>query len=82
MEYASSTVTLFPGNVINSSGSGRTATGSDNTRSGDRLLKLGEVIKESIDGTGALRLATKTRPQRTGLTGAGLPPVDSYRPGR
>ena len=46
MEYASSIITLFPGDVINNGTSGGTAAGSAATRGEeDRYLKPGEVIE-------------------------------------
>ena len=79
VEYASSIITLYPGDVINNGTSGGTAAGSAQTRGDDRFLKPGEVIEASIDGIGTLRLTTVAGPEPTGLTGAHLPPIDSYR---
>jgi 2-keto-4-pentenoate hydratase/2-oxohepta-3-ene-1,7-dioic acid hydratase in catechol pathway len=79
IEYASSIITLFPGDVINNGTSGGTAAGSAKTRSGDRFLKPGEVIEASIDGIGTLRMPVVAGPQPTGGTGARLPPVSTYR---
>jgi 2-keto-4-pentenoate hydratase/2-oxohepta-3-ene-1,7-dioic acid hydratase in catechol pathway len=79
IEYASSIVTLFPGDVINNGTSGGTAAGSEKTRTGSRFLKPGEVIEASIDGIGTLRMPVVAGPQPPGGTGARLPPVSSYR---
>ena len=79
VEYASSIITLYPGDVINNGTSGGTAAGSAQTRGDDRFLKPGEIIEASIDGIGTLRLTTEAGPEPTGLTGAHLPPIDSYR---
>lgn len=79
IEYGSSIVTLFPGDVINNGTSGGTAAGSANTRSGSRFLKPGEVIEASIDGIGTLRMPVVGESQPPGGTGARLPPVSTYR---
>jgi 2-keto-4-pentenoate hydratase/2-oxohepta-3-ene-1,7-dioic acid hydratase in catechol pathway len=79
IEYASSIVTLFPGDVINNGTSGGTAAGSEKTRTGSRFLKPGETIEASIDGIGTLRMPVVAGPKPAGGTGARLPPVDSYR---
>lgn len=79
IEYASSIVTLFPGDVINNGTSGGTAAGSAKTRSGDRFLKPGEVIEASIDGIGTLRMPVVAGERPPGGTGARLPPISSYR---
>lgn len=79
IEYGSSIVTLFPGDVINNGTSGGTAAGSAQTRTGSRFLKPGEVIEASIDGIGTLRMPVVAGPQPPGGTGARLPPVSTYR---
>ena len=79
VEYASSIITLFPGDVISNGTSGGTAAGSEKTRTGSRFLKPGEVIEASIDGIGTLRMPVVAGPQPPGGTGARLPPVSSYR---
>jgi 2-keto-4-pentenoate hydratase/2-oxohepta-3-ene-1,7-dioic acid hydratase in catechol pathway len=79
IEYGSSIVTLFPGDVINNGTSGGTAAGSAQTRSGSRFLKPGEVIEASIDGIGTLRMPVIGEDPPKGGTGARLPPVSSYR---
>ena len=79
IEYATSIVTLFPGDMINNGTSGGTAAGSADTRTGSRFLKPGEVIEASIDGIGTLRMPVVAEPQPPGGTGARLPPVSSYR---
>ncbi|HEX6164030.1 MAG TPA: fumarylacetoacetate hydrolase family protein [Vicinamibacterales bacterium] len=79
IEYGSSIVTLFPGDVINNGTSGGTAAGSAQTRTGSRFLKPGEVIEASIDGIGTLRMPVIGESQPPGGTGARLPPVASYR---
>ena len=79
IEYGSSIVTLFPGDVINNGTSGGTAAGSAQTRAGSRFLKPGEVIEASIDGIGTLRMPVVAEEAPRGGTGARLPPVSSYR---
>ena len=79
VEYATSIITLFPGDVISNGTSGGTAAGSEKTRTGSRFLKPGEVIEASIDGIGTLRMPVVAGPQPPGGTGARLPPVSSYR---
>jgi 2-keto-4-pentenoate hydratase/2-oxohepta-3-ene-1,7-dioic acid hydratase in catechol pathway len=79
IEYGSSIITLFPGDVINNGTSGGTAAGSEKTRSGSRFLKPGEVIEASIDGIGTLRMPVVAGEQPKGGTGARLPAVSSYR---
>ncbi len=79
IEYGSSIVTLFPGDVINNGTSGGTAAGSEKTRTGSRFLKPGEVIEASIDDIGTLRMPTVAGPQPPGANGARLPPVSTYR---
>ena len=80
IEYGSSITTLFPGDVINNGTSGGTAAGSAATRGpDDRFLKPGEVVEASIDGIGTLRMHVVAGEQPTGLTGAALPPVSTYR---
>ena len=79
IEYATSIVTLFPGDMLNNGTSGGTAAGSGQTRTGERFLKPGEVIEASIDGIGTLRMPVVAGPQPPGGTGARLPPVATYR---
>lgn len=82
IEYASSISTLFPGDVINNGTSGGTAAGVANQRNEEaRYLQPGQVIEATIDGIGTLRLPVVAGPEPTGLTGAQLPPVRTYRPG-
>ena len=80
IEYASSIITLYPGDVVNNGTSGGTAAGAAQTRGEeDRFLKPGEVVEASIDGIGTLRMPVVAGEQPSGLTGAELPPVGSYR---
>jgi 2-keto-4-pentenoate hydratase/2-oxohepta-3-ene-1,7-dioic acid hydratase in catechol pathway len=80
IEYASSINTLFPGDVINNGTSGGTAAGVANQRNTEvRYLQPGAVVEASIDGIGTLRMPVIAGPEPTGLTGAQLPPVRTYR---
>jgi len=78
IEYGSSIITLFPGDVVNNGTSGGTAAGTT-ARSG--FLQPGEVVEATIDGIGTLRMQVKAGEEPQGLTGAQLPPVRTYRPG-
>jgi 2-keto-4-pentenoate hydratase/2-oxohepta-3-ene-1,7-dioic acid hydratase in catechol pathway len=78
MEYASSIITLYPGDVLNNGTSGGTGAGRA-YRGEQRFLQAGETIEASIDGIGTLTLPVVAEPApRTG-TGSYLPPVSSYR---
>ena len=80
VEYASSIITLYPGDVINNGTSGGTAAGAAQTRGEeDRYLKPGEVVEASIDGIGTLRMPVVAGEEPKGLTGAELPPIKTYR---
>jgi 2-keto-4-pentenoate hydratase/2-oxohepta-3-ene-1,7-dioic acid hydratase in catechol pathway len=80
IEYGSSIVTLFPGDVVNNGTSGGTAAGIANQRNTDiRYMQAGQVVEASIDGIGTLRMLVIAEDEATGLTGAHLPPVCSYR---
>ena len=78
IEYGSSIITLFPGDVINNGTSGGTGMGTA-YRGEQRFLQAGEQISASIDGIGTLSLSVVSEPEPQGLTGAHLPPVRSYR---
>jgi len=79
LEYASSIVTLYPGDVINNGTSGGTGMGTA-VRGAQRFLQPGENIVAAIDDIGELHLSVvaEDSPPVPG-TGARLPPVDSYR---
>ncbi len=79
VEYGSSIVTLFPGDVINNGTSGGTGVGTA-VRGEQRFLQPGEVIEATIDGIGTLRMPVVGESEPTGLTGAQLTPVGVYRP--
>jgi len=78
IEYGSSIMTLYPGDVINNGTSGGTGMGTA-VRGAQRFLQPGEVVTATIDGIGTLSLPVVGEDQPEGLTGAQLPPVDTYR---
>ena len=81
IEYGSSIITLYPGDVINSGTTGGTSSGAfkRGTRSG--YLQPGETIEGTIEGIGTLRHPVVAgTPLPTDLTGAQLPAVGTYRP--
>ncbi len=79
VEYGSSIVTLFPGDVINNGTSGGTGVGTS-VRGEQRFLQAGEVIEATIDGIGTLRMPVVGESEPAGLTGAQLTPDRAYRP--
>lgn len=78
IEYASSIITLFPGDVLNNGTSGGVGMGTA-VRGKQVFLKPGDVIEASIEGIGTLRLPVVAGPQPPPGTGSYLPPVSSYR---
>lgn len=78
VEYGSSIVTLYPGDVINNGTSGGVGMGTA-VRGEQRWLQPGEEIVATIDGIGTLRMPVVAEEKPEGLTGAQLSPVDSYR---
>lgn len=76
IEYASSIITLYPGDVINNGTSGGTG---GRRGSGQRFLQPGEVIEASIEGIGTMVIRVEAEAEPPGGTGSRLPPVDSYR---
>ena len=78
IEYGSSIITLYPGDVINNGTSGGVGMGTA-VRGAQRFLQPGEVVSATIDGIGTLTLSVVGEDQPRGLTGAELPPVDTYR---
>jgi 2-keto-4-pentenoate hydratase/2-oxohepta-3-ene-1,7-dioic acid hydratase in catechol pathway len=80
IEYASSLITVFPGDVMQSGTSGGTGAGRVERASGSGSLIDGETITAQIEGIGTLThrvVAEKSIP--SDLSGAQLPPVSSYR---
>lgn len=77
IEYGSSIITLFPGDVINNGTSG----GTMGARAGGQsFLQDGEIVEASIDGIGTMRLRARAETSRPEGTGAQLTPVREYRP--
>ncbi len=79
IEYATSIITMYPGDVLNNGTSGGTGAGTA-VRGEQRFLQPGETIEASIEGIGTLVLpvvAEEMPPQRTGSY---LPPEASYAP--
>ncbi len=80
IEYASSLITVFPGDVLQSGTSGGTGAGRVERATGSGYLQAGETISASIEGIGTLThtvIAEESVP--ADLSGAQLPPVRSYR---
>ena len=78
IEYGSSIITLFPGDVVNNGTSGGTGMGQA-YRGAERFLKPGEKMVATIDGIGTITLPVVAEPEPPPGTGARLPPVSSYR---
>ncbi len=80
IEYASSLITVFPGDILQSGTSGGTGAGRVERAVGSGYLQAGETIEASIDGIGTLRhsvVAEDGVPDD--LSGAQLPPGRTYR---
>ena len=77
IEYGSSIITLYPGDVLNNGTSGGVGMGTA-VRGEQRFLQPGEVVSATIDGIGTLTLEVIGEDKPAGLTGAELPPVDAY----
>lgn len=77
IEYGSSIITLFPGDVINNGTSGGTGAGTA-VRGAQRFLKPGDRIVASIEGIGTLTHTAVAEPAPPPGTGSYLPPVSSY----
>ena len=78
IEYASSIITLFPGDVVNNGTSGGTGMGTA-YRGEQQFLKPGETIVASIEGIGTLTLPVVAGEAPPAGTGSFLPPVSSYQ---
>ncbi len=80
IEYASSLISVFPGDVLQSGTSGGTGAGRVQRATGSGYLVDGENISASIEGIGTLthRIVAE-REVPADLSGAQLPPTASYR---
>ena len=81
IEYASSLVTLQPGDVIGAGTSGGVGMGTS-VRGSQLWLVAGDEITGTIDKIGTLRHKVEAAPAPPDGTGSYLPPVSSYRKGR
>lgn len=80
IEYASSLITIFPGDVLQSGTSGGTGAGRVERATGSGYLIDGETIQASIEGIGTLHhTVVLERSIPDDLSGSQLPPVSSYR---
>jgi len=83
IEYASSLITIFPGDVMQSGTSGGTGAGRVERATGSGYLVDGETIQATIEGIGSLHhTVVRERSVPSDLTGAQLPPTETYRSGR
>jgi 2-keto-4-pentenoate hydratase/2-oxohepta-3-ene-1,7-dioic acid hydratase in catechol pathway len=81
IEYASSLITIFPGDVLQSGTSGGTGAGRVERATGSGYLVDGETISASIEGIGTLNHTVRIEQSvPADLSGSQLPPVRSYRP--
>ena len=81
IEYASSLITVFPGDVLQSGTSGGTGAGRVQRATGSGYLIDGETISASIEGIGSLTHTVRAELSvPDDLSGAQLPPVRTYRP--
>jgi len=80
IEYGSSIITLYPGDVLNSGTSGGTAATATTERGQSGYLQAGETIEATIEGIGTLRMPVVAGPPLPDdLTGSFLPAVRTYR---
>ncbi len=83
IEYASSLITVFPGDVLQSGTSGGTGAGRVERATGSGFLVDGEMIQATIDGIGTLTHVVRAEGSvPADLSGAQLPPVSTYRDNR
>ena len=82
IEYASSLITVYPGDVMQSGTSGGTGAGRVERATGSGYLQAGETIQATIEGIGTLRHTVVAEGDLPGdLSGSQLPPTRDYRPG-
>jgi 2-keto-4-pentenoate hydratase/2-oxohepta-3-ene-1,7-dioic acid hydratase in catechol pathway len=79
IEYATSLITVFPGDVMQSGTSGGTGAGRVQRATGSGFLVDGETIEATIEGIGTLRHLIRAETSiPDDLSGAQLPPNASY----
>jgi len=80
IEYASSLITIFPGDVLQSGTSGGTGSGRVERATGSGYLIDGETISATIQGIGTLtHRVVREQSVPEDLSGSQLPPTSSYR---
>lgn len=80
IEYASSLITLFPGDVLQSGTSGGTGSGRVERATGSGYLVDGETISATIEGIGTLtHRVVREQGVPDDLSGSQLPPTSTYR---
>jgi len=79
IEYASSIVTLHPGDVINAGTTSGTSSGAFFYGTREGYLKPGEVMEATIEGIGTLRNPVVAGDRPPQGSGSQLPPVSTYR---
>lgn len=80
IEYASSLITIFPGDVLQSGTSGGTGSGRVERASGSGYLIDGETINATIEGIGTLtHRVVREESVPDDLSGAQLTPTSVYR---
>jgi 2-keto-4-pentenoate hydratase/2-oxohepta-3-ene-1,7-dioic acid hydratase in catechol pathway len=79
IEYASSLLTLQPGDIVNAGTSGGVGMGTS-VRGEQVWLVEGDEITATIEGIGQLQHRIEAAPPPPPGTGSYLPPVRSYRP--
>ncbi|MEC8861098.1 MAG: fumarylacetoacetate hydrolase family protein [Pseudomonadota bacterium] len=79
IEYASSLITLFPGDVLQSGTSGGTGAGRVERATGSGYLIDGETISATIEGIGTLtHRVVREQSVPDDLSGSQLPPTSTY----
>ncbi len=80
IEYASSLITIFAGDVLQCGTSGGTGAGRVERATGSGYLVDGETISASIEGIGTLTHTVRVEQSvPADLSGSQLPPVSTYR---
>lgn len=80
IEYASSLITVFPGDVLQSGTSGGTGAGRVERATGSGYLVDGETISATIEGIGTLtHRVVREESIPDDLSGSQLPPTSTYR---